>query len=229
VLVNALGKALVAAAVVWVCGFGGLLVFFLALPRVDALPGLFDFASATWGDGLALPIMAGSLVYAIARLSVVRREHVVASVMGSLGVLLGAGTQVQWLLDDAPQGNWTFPRAHHFNAAGWYHAGFLTVMSAVTAVLWTLPLLRLARRPVGGSGARASAAVAVGVAFVAAASFAVLLGIDAAPKQATASSVATAVATTAGGVVLAIALVVTVVCAVRGRSPSRGSTSATRR
>ncbi|WKV75326.1 hypothetical protein AW27_029645 [Streptomyces sp. PCS3-D2] len=64
-----------------------------------------------------------------------------------LGSLLGSWTQVQWLRDDAPVLNWTLPRPHHFNAAGWYHAAFLIAMSGVVAALWAWGLMRTAHAP----------------------------------------------------------------------------------
>ncbi len=225
---NALAKAAVASTVVCLCGFGAMFTLHLVLTPVHGLPDLFDFVSATWGDGLALPIMAGALVYAIVRSPAVRGERVVAMVMGVLGGLLGAGTQILWLLDDAPRGNWTFPRPHHFNAAGWYHAAFLTLMSATTAILWTLALRRLAHRAADRAPDRARV-VAVGIALLAAVSFAVLLALDAAPNPITASSAATIVATTAGSLALLIALFITGAHALRRQTSSTGSTSARRR
>jgi hypothetical protein len=219
-------KALTVAVVVWLSGFGALLGFHLFMPREEGLPGLFDFASATWGDGLALPVMAAALAYGITRLPPAHRERALSGAAGLLGGLVGAATQVQWLLDQAPRVNWTFPRPHHFNAAGWYHAGFLTLMSAVSAFLWMLALVRLVSCSREATGDRRPAAVGVVVGFLAAATFAVLLAVDAAPDPRTASSTATAVAAAAGGVLLCGGLLFTGVSVLRGRSPSDGPVSA---
>lgn len=186
---------------VWSAGFGALLAFSATTPRAAGLPGLFDYASATWGDGLALPTMTGALVYGISHLSRARWERPAGGAAAFLGVGLGAATQVQWLRDDAPHLNWTLPRPHHFNAAGVYHGVFLTVMSGLTAALWALLLLRIA----GSHGARTdrhAALLAGTIALVGAAAFVALLAIDSLPARSTRASTATVTATGVGATLL---------------------------
>jgi hypothetical protein len=194
--------ALICAAVVWMGGFGTLTVFYAAMPRQPRLPGLFDFLSATWGDGLALPLMAAALVYAALTLPPARRERVVAIISGLAGAAIGVATQVQWLRDNAPRPNWTFPRAHHFNVAGVYHAIFLVTMCAFTTALWLLIALRLAQ----ATDVERSAIGAGGIAAGSGAVFVVLLALDGRSAAATRAGAATTAATAAGLILLPAAL-----------------------
>lgn len=160
------------AAGVLLAGFGALNVLYLAHlaagDRRDGLPGLYDYAAATWGDGLLLPVMVGCLVYAAKSLPPRPHERVVTAVAAACGAIIGAWTQVDWLRDDTPELNWTLPEPHRFNAAGWYHAAFLIAMCALTGALWTLTLRRAAHRTPHRSGAvpaAIAAALAAGILF----------------------------------------------------------------
>jgi hypothetical protein len=57
------------------------------------LPGLFSYRSATWGDGLLLPLCAGALVVAARPLPVSSRETGTVCKAATVGVLVGAGLQ----------------------------------------------------------------------------------------------------------------------------------------
>jgi hypothetical protein len=184
---NGWAPSVAAASIVLAGGFGVLLAFHRFGGPPPGVPGLFAFASATWGDALALPVMTGSLVHIVSRLPATRRDLPRAAVAGGVTGLLGAGIEVQQLLDDHPRPNWTFPTAHQFTTAGWYHAGFLTVLAAAAGFLWMLALLRLARH------GRTPEVVAVVVALVSALSFGALLAVDLAPHPA-GTSVAAATA-----------------------------------
>ena len=81
-----------AALLVLASGFGALLAFWLGGPHPAALPGLFDFTSATWGDGLLLPVMTGLLGYAVRTLPAAPGWYhaaFVATVCTSITALLG--------------------------------------------------------------------------------------------------------------------------------------------
>jgi hypothetical protein len=124
-----------AAFAVLVAGFGALLGFWwLGTPPRD-MPGLFDFASATWGDGLLLPAMTGFLLTAVRGLPRARLDRVLACVGAVIGFALGLASQAMWLAADAPRPNWTLPHPHSFTAAGWYHALFVTAICTSTAAL----------------------------------------------------------------------------------------------
>jgi hypothetical protein len=217
----------VVAWAVLAAGFIALAVFYSVLPHDTALPGLFDFLSATWGDGLALPVMSGALVFAIGRLPPTPRDLPVSIGAGLLGASLGVATQVQWLRADAPRLNWTLPRPHHFNVAGDYHAVFLVAMCALTAALWALVLLRFALAP-GRLAVRRSAVAACLLAAAAGVAFVVLLVVD---SQTDRSRAGTATVTAAGvgvGLVLVVVAIMTAARVTRGRRQSRTPTASER-
>lgn len=191
---RAVVNAVVAAGAVLVAGFISLIVLYSAVPHTRVLPGLFDFLSATWGDGVAMPAMTGALVFASGRLPAARRDLLVGTGAGLLGACLGIATQVEWLRNPSPGLNWTLPRPHHFNLAGVYHAVFLTGMCAVAAGLWTLVLLRFARASGRLTVRRDAIAVSV-LAASAGIAFVVLLVADSLPDR---SQAGAATATAAG-------------------------------
>jgi hypothetical protein len=133
-----------AAGLTGVGGFGALYTLWCSGTWRQDLPGLFDYRSATWGDGLLLPASAAALVYAIDRLKPAANERRWSIAAALIGAASGGGTQVAWLADPAPRANWTFPGPHKFNYAGWYHAAYLTIASAGFAGLWALLVKRLA-------------------------------------------------------------------------------------
>jgi hypothetical protein len=125
--------ALAAGAGICVAGFGVMTTLseFYEVPAGGL--GLRDYLSATWGDALLLPITLAGLTYAYKSLPSVPHERFVIVFAASLGLVAGVLTQVQWLLDNDPQLNWTLPAPHTFNGAGVYHAAFLTGVAAVFA------------------------------------------------------------------------------------------------
>jgi hypothetical protein len=106
----------------------GALWFFWSYGSYPAdLHGLFVFRSATWGDGLLLPLLALCLRVLTGRLRATapqppaHRLRAVA-VAAALGAVLGSSVILTWYLDDHPGLNWTNPRPHYFDAAGKWHA-----------------------------------------------------------------------------------------------------------
>jgi hypothetical protein len=148
-LACALGFALV--------GFGGLATFWAVGEWRGGLPGLFDYRSATIGDAVLLPTLVGCLVAGVQHLRVPQEEQASCpaplpanerlwlAAAFAVGAILGAATQVAWRADPDPRLNWTLPEAHHFNSAGWYHAGFLT-LSCGTLLALTVGFARRMRR-----------------------------------------------------------------------------------
>lgn len=118
---RALRWAVVGATSTFVAGFGVMNVFWILGPRDDSLRGLYDYRSATVGDGLALPLVAFGLAGASALVSPSKWRFWI----GMLGATLAVATQAAWLVDPSPELNWTLPEAHKFNMAGWYHAAFM--------------------------------------------------------------------------------------------------------
>lgn len=169
-------RAVLAAGTTCLAGFGALVGFSAITVTPPELRGLFDYLSATWGDAILLPVSVGALVYAYDAME--RRPHDRALLLfgGLAGGAVGALTQVQWLSDDDPELNWTLPTAHHFNAAGVYHAVFLTATSAAIAALWAGVLSRWTRgdRRVE----RRDVNQAIGVAVASSLGFVALLLVD---------------------------------------------------
>ncbi len=136
-------------------GFGALCVFWFTGDHDPSLTGLFEYRSATVGDGLLLPVLVGVLAAAATALrsAVAPRRRMLASLGGLLGGLLGVLVIWRWLEDPDPRLNWTWPAPHDFNCAGWVHAVFLCVAAAVVGALlvYVLVSLRARRKEDGGS------------------------------------------------------------------------------
>ncbi|HEY0537289.1 MAG TPA: hypothetical protein VGD53_02930, partial [Actinoallomurus sp.] len=110
------------------------------------LPGLFHYHSATWGDGLLLPLLAFFLELERGRLPKLEKRWPswVARAAGAAG---GALVVFSWWADPKPSPNWTIPHAHALTSAGWWHAGFLVAASAYFAGSWVELLRRLRAAP----------------------------------------------------------------------------------
>jgi len=135
--------ALTAAVATGVGGFGVMCVLAATAPTsLRSLPDLWSYRSATWGDGLLLPLSCGALVFARRNLPGGGSRGVTAT-MAVAGGLGGLATQVFWLLDDSPRLNWTLPEPHRFNAAGVYHGVYLVIMSSIFAGLWASIISRI--------------------------------------------------------------------------------------
>jgi hypothetical protein len=137
--VNKLRIAAWSLAVV-LLGYCALLAFWRSGSYPSSLPGLFSFRSATWGDGLLLPLLALSLRVLTERLS--QRHHVddarrctIVAVAAFAGAALGMAVVLSWILEDHPVLNWTLPKPHSLNAAGVWHAVFLVAASALFMAL----------------------------------------------------------------------------------------------
>ncbi|RAS67112.1 hypothetical protein C8D87_103451 [Lentzea atacamensis] len=140
-------RAWLAAGVVFFSGFGALQIASLAGLGDDSLPGLHTFRSATVGDGILLPLLAFCLVRSSPQIRTWRRaERWAVATAGVLGLLGGAATQISWLANPDPRLNWTLPAPGTFNAAGWYHAAFLTGACGFFAAATTAAIVTLRRR-----------------------------------------------------------------------------------
>jgi hypothetical protein len=135
-------NSLIPALLVLLTGFIALLTFWAFSPRSAALPGLFHYRSATWGDGLLLPVLTLSLLVLTSKLPKPRRTWPTWLARAG-GAGAGLLLIITWLADPHPDLNWTIPRAHHFNAAGTWHAVFLIAASGFFAGAWVELLRRL--------------------------------------------------------------------------------------
>jgi hypothetical protein len=129
-------------AVLFLAGFVAVLGFWNLGDHPDHLTGLFSYRSATWGDGLFLPLQAIAVKYLVDGLSRPRHRWLVEAATAT-GFLLGVFVIWSWWHDPSPQLNWTMPEPHTFTAAGYWHALFLIGACGVFARLWTDLLLRL--------------------------------------------------------------------------------------
>ncbi|MFD5074265.1 hypothetical protein [Streptomyces sp. NPDC058371] len=175
----------------------------------SAIPGLFDFRSATWGDGLLLPLLALCLRVSTRRLAAqyTPSHRWRAVVIGALmGVAVGAAVIVAWARDEHPVVNWTIPRAGELTAAGIWHAAFLVSACGCFAGLGTdvVKHLRVADAAVVQKTLTSSWAC---VAFACMAGYAWLAVADAERADATVGGRASLVAVTIGAVLVAAALV----------------------
>jgi hypothetical protein len=151
------------------------LAFWQIGSRDPHLPGLWDFRSATVGDGLLLPALLGGLMWAAVRLGSAGAGEGRWPFRAALaGATIGVGSQIVWLSDPHPRGNWTFPKAGEFTAAGWYHAAFLVATCGALAASIVFVLIRWRarqRQDAGFSAALFSTSapilfLAIGLAYV---------------------------------------------------------------
>jgi hypothetical protein len=201
-----LPRWVVGCAVAVLVGGYGLLRWFWRYGSYPAgVPGLFDYRSATWGDGLLLPLLALCLGALIAGLPGVpkRWPTVVAAIVGA-----GAGGLVilSWVTDPAPSVNWTLPEPHRLNAAGVAHAVFLVSASGLFSGLWIELMRRL--RHAGREQATASLRSPAAAGAVAATTgYAWLATVDSARAAGTAAGRGSLMALGLAALVLVLCLV----------------------
>jgi hypothetical protein len=173
--------AVVVALTVLGFGFGALSVASVVMSYSPELRGLYTYRSATLGDGLLLPLWAYGLVRAAAmqdRWSA--RARLVITCAAIAGGAAGVATQVAWLTSATTAPNWTIPAPHTFNFAGWYHATFLSLASAMFAALSAAVWLRVRREPAAQAVSRLRARGAFAITCPPLA-FASLLALDNVP------------------------------------------------
>lgn len=138
----AVKSAALTSVAVAAAGFGVMNVFWAADAHDPELRGLYEYLSATFGDALCLPAAFGAVAYARATLPRTENERRAGTLAALAGTVAGAALQAAWLLDEDPELNWTLTAPHQMNAAGIYHAVFLTGMSAFGAWLLATAAVR---------------------------------------------------------------------------------------
>lgn len=123
-------KSVTVGFMVFLLGFASMNIWWNVLPRNAELRGLYYYKAATWGDGICLPLLTGALYYICkyVRKSDNKKRY---SIIGVFTGLLGFGVQVSWLLDNNIVLNWTIPKVHYFNVAGFWHAFFFVFMFSI--------------------------------------------------------------------------------------------------
>src|SRR5215211_547966 len=211
--------AIGAAGSTFVLGFGVLACWSVAAPGPDGVPGMWQYWSGTVGDAILLPSILGGLTAGAVKLS--REGYVVGwalpAISGFLGVILGALSQLSWILDPEPRLNWMVIKPNSLSAAGWYHVVFLIAASA--AISWLLGHVLAAGhkaaiecKSIDDAKGRTVLTVAfgsnaTGVVIAAAALFTVALIADSVPSLRTVASQGT-ILSIAVGLVAAIGLAV---------------------
>jgi hypothetical protein len=197
---SGLRRALLTGGGTFAAGFGALNAFWQLGDWRRDVPGLWDYRSATIGDGVLLPLAAGVLVAAGSRVPTAPRERIAITSAGILGATAGALLQIAWLRDPSPQLNWTLPAPHTFNAPGLYHAAFLTVASGLFSA-WTMRVLWRVRRHRSQDPARIEAMLRSPVAALligCLAGFVGLVVLDSYPTRDAAASVSSLLWSVAG-------------------------------
>jgi hypothetical protein len=210
--------------VIGVVGFGAMTLLSHVTSYPSGLRTLDTFRSATWGDGLLLPLLVASLLWSTGSLPPARGERAIAWLGTAVGAGVGLLTQIVWLADPHPATNWTLTSAHHFDFAGWYHACFLVTASGVIAGLFCWVAARLVAADPVPAFVRGSLAVAV----LASSGFVVALSLDNVPSPRTvASSATTSAVVVAVGAFVVAAVVIVVLRWMRrrrgGQHPDLGS------
>lgn len=132
-------RATVVSLCVFLLGFGAEYVFWVAHGWTPSSPGLFDYKASAIADSLLLPALAALLVLAVDYLpSGAARERAWVSAASLIGFIAALAIQVSWLADANPQLNWTLPEPHHFNAPGYWHAGFFAIATSLFSGLFCL-------------------------------------------------------------------------------------------
>ena len=147
--------SLAAAAGVLVAGFLVLNVLYVTVSYPDGLPGLYSYRSATVGDAILLPLLTYTGVrYSSLHLPWARKDVRILVGSALVGAAAGAATQISWYTSNSTRLNWTIPSLHSFNVAGWYHAAFLTLMTAFLTTLAVALVLRVRFAAIVGNGRR---------------------------------------------------------------------------
>lgn len=136
-------RGVLAGTLTFLCGFAVLATTWrLGAWRTD-VPGLWDYRSATFGDGALLPALVALLEAAGAALPPAGpADGRVVGLAALAGAAAGAGVQLVRLLDPRPTLNWTAPAPGVLNAAGIYHAAFLVAAGGLLCAAAVRVLVR---------------------------------------------------------------------------------------
>ncbi len=133
-------KGILSALLISAMGFGVLFVLYInwaSLYPNSTLPGLFEFKAASIGDSILLPIIIGSFVFYNRKLNLDIKNKILRLVLAAVAGIIAFSIQISWLISDETSLNWTIPKIHYFNFAGWYHAFFFIFIIILITVLTT--------------------------------------------------------------------------------------------
>lgn len=141
----------VTAFVVFAAGFLSMYIFFVQwqLKNPDSnLPGLFYYKAACVGDPICLPLLTGALCYHhVIQGKKLFQFGIVSKITAAVALVVSILMQAEWLINDNTRLNWTIPRPHYFNAAGWYHAFFFVAMITIVSALLVEYMIYSASKP----------------------------------------------------------------------------------
>lgn len=128
-------KSLLAGLTVFTVGFGAMYLFWIFGTYPKELPGLFSYYSSGIGDSIFLPILSTGFImfFLNSEYKLTKKQKIAPIVFSIIGALCGIALQASWLINPDIGLNWTIPKPHYFNAAGWYHAAFLVLMFSFVA------------------------------------------------------------------------------------------------
>lgn len=120
---------IITALFIFIIGFGVMWLFWIqAESSYYGDKGFFYWRAATWGDGLCLSLLVGSLLtYRMFLGEINQRHKIISFICGGTMGCLGVGVQASWIISDTTVPNWTI-EVHHFMPSGWYHAGYFVFM-----------------------------------------------------------------------------------------------------
>lgn len=118
-------------------------MFWITGDHPSELPGLFSYYSSAIGDSIFLPVIGTgfTMFFLNSDHQLTRKQKRIIAAAAAIGAFGGAALQAAWLANPNIILNWTIPRTHYFNAAGWYHAAFLVLMMgfcAYSAARWLI-------------------------------------------------------------------------------------------
>lgn len=133
---SAIKSFVLGAMATFLLGFGVMYLLWKILGTSEGLPGLFYYRAATIGDGICLPILVGSgMAFIQYNKSLRIRRNKTSILMAIIASLIAALIQASWLISDSTVLNWSLPKLHHFNLAGWYHSLFFIAMFGIITYL----------------------------------------------------------------------------------------------
>jgi hypothetical protein len=197
---------LLAAASVFIAGFGALGTIWAAGEWEEGQPGFPDYLSGTVGDAVLLPTLVyllawsrGRVLDAVSRSPSLRRSTLYAS----LGAVPGAAVMASWLLDEEARLNWSLPEPGVFSLAGWWHAVFLVLVCALLSehALVVMLGLRHMRSTAAADHAAYVRSPLVPCVSAVAVAFCGLAVYDSLPSAATSASISTIAAVSAAAII----------------------------
>ena len=138
---KALQISILVAAFICIIGFGVLNICWILTDKSTGLRGFYEFYAATIGDGICLPMVVASGTYYILVNGIERKDLGKIRIVAMIALLIGVAIQASWLIRDNIVLNWTIPKVHHFNFAGWWHAFYFVGMLALITAVVTAAIL----------------------------------------------------------------------------------------